>query len=104
MIPQAMPHAIPQTYSSFYPHRVKWAVQTHLTDDLKLDVINKSWRLKSSVDKNGNFRNNGHCVLLLINSKIPGAQCKIQDLLNLYFVSLFPKPTLRKFVFTPGAF
>ena len=61
-----MPHAIPQTHSSFYRHRVKWAFQTHLTEDLKLDVINKSRRLKSSVDKNGNFRNNGHCVLLLI--------------------------------------
>ena len=23
VIPQAMPHAIPQTHSSFYPHRVK---------------------------------------------------------------------------------
>ena len=24
VIPQAMPHAIPQTHSSFYPHRTSW--------------------------------------------------------------------------------
>ena len=35
VIPQAMPHAIPQTHSAFYPHRLELALQAILREPIK---------------------------------------------------------------------